>query len=147
MEKKIGRRALLLWRIRLCLCALPCPFLIALFFPGAEIWSAVLTVLWVSVFLGMFLLYYPIKYQRLRYTLGGHSLQVHCGVFYNRLKAIDLNNIQHVSSVAGPLQRLLSLASVYVAGAGGVIALPCLEAANARALCERLLEGERGERR
>lgn len=147
MEKKIGRRALLLWRLRLCLCTAVCPFLIALFFPGAQVWSAVLTVCWVSVFLGFFLLYYPIKYQRLSYGIHGSSLVVHCGVFYNRLKAIDLGNIQHVSSVAGPLQRLFGLASVYVAGAGGVIAVPCLEEADARVLCERLLDGERGERR
>lgn len=141
-------RVLLLWRGRLVLAAIPCPLLIALFFPGSPVWSSVLTGLWVTVFLLMFLVYYPLKYHRLRYELVNDSLRVTCGVFYKNVKGITLTNIQHISITATPLQRILRLSSLYVAGAGGTISLYGLPAADAERLCAKLLsrakEGDAG---
>lgn len=145
--QRVGRRALLLWRIRLSLLTLICPFTVALFFSAAPVWSAVLTLLWILLYLFLFLFYYPVKDAKLRYTVTGTTLVIYCGVFYNRMKAMELKNIQHVSVGATPLARLLGLCSVQVWGAGGMVYLPGLQRQVGMALCERLTRPEkRGKR-
>lgn len=136
--KKVDRRALLLWRVRLSACILLCPFLIALFFPSFPVWTAVLTILWIAFYLFMFLIYYPVKYYKLCYAITGTSLVIKCGVFYNRVKAIELQNIQHVTTGATPLSRLFGLCSLQVWGAGGIVYIPGLRAEVGAGLCERL---------
>ena len=143
--KKVSRRALLLWRIRLSAGVFLCPFLIALFFPDAPVWTAVLTILWIAFYLFMFLLYYPIKYYKLSYTLTAASLVIRCGVFYNRMKAMELRNIQHVTTGATPLARALGLCSLQVWGAGGIVYIPGLPKEEALRLCGRLAHITKGE--
>ena len=145
--QRTDRRALLLWRMRLSLGVLICPFIIALFFPAAPIWEAVLTILWIVFYLFMFLIYYPVKYAKLRYTVTDANLVIHCGVFYNRVKAMQLQNIQHVSTGATPLARALGLCSVQVWGAGGVLYLPGLKRQVGAALCGRLTRPAKGEKK
>lgn len=144
--KKADSRALLLWRVRLSAGILLCPFFIALFFPSAPVWTAVLTVLWMVFYLFMFLIYYPVKYYKLSYTVTETSFILRCGVFYNRMKAMELRNIQNITTSATPLARLLGLCSVQVWGAGSVLYLSGLRAGEGAALCGRLsqLGRERG---
>ncbi|MCI8442075.1 MAG: PH domain-containing protein [Provencibacterium sp.] len=142
--KKVSRRALLLWRIRLSLLVLVCPFLIALFFPAAPVWTAVLTILWIVFYLLMFLLYYPVKYWKLCYAITETSLIIKCGVFYNRMKAMQLQNIQHVTTGASPLARALGLCSLQVWGAGGIVYIPGLSKEAGARLCGQLAHAEKG---
>lgn len=143
--KRVHRRALLLWRIRLSVGVLICPFLIALFFPAAPVWTAALTILWIAFYLFMFLLYYPIKYWKLSYRVTDTSLIIKCGVFYNRIKAMELQNIQHITTGATPLSRAFSLCSLQVWGAGGIVYIPGLQKEVALRLCERLSRTAKGE--
>lgn len=143
--KKPPRRALTLWRVRLIIAALPAPLLVSLFFSASPVWYSCLTALWVAAFLVFFLIYYPIKYHRLSYEIRNGKLVVVCGVLYSNIKAIEIKNIQHVSQSATPLQRIMSLCSVVVAGAGGNILISGVLPNEAAALCDLLIDtGKKG---
>lgn len=139
--KRIEKKALSLWRVRLCLVTFFCPLVVALFFFGFPVWRTGLTILWAALFIGMYAGYYPLKYHRLSYKLTSKSLVIHCGVFYDRVKAMELANVQQVTTGATPLQRLMGLCSVYVHGAGGTVYIPCLRPEEAERLCGKLSGG------
>lgn len=136
--KKADPKALLLWRLRLFLGALPFFILTSLFCElRSPLWLA-LTGVWVLLFLGFYLAYYPIKYHRLSYRLTGERLLVTSGVVYWRTTAIELANIQFVSLVRTPLATALGLASVTVHAAGGRAHLSGLRYKEAARLTEVL---------
>ena len=142
--KKPESRALLLWHIRLSLGCLCFPLLIRLFFTESPVWTAILTFLWIAFYLFMFLFYYPVKYHRLSYSFNTHALIIRCGVFYNRIKAIEFENVQHVTIGATPLQQVMHLCSIYIVGAGGMVYIPCLSLSAAHRVAARLAHLEEG---
>lgn len=131
---RLPRRALLLWRVRVTLCALPAPVLVALFFADSSVWRRVLSGVWIAAYLIFFLFFYPVMYRKLSFASNGHSFVVHCGVFYNRIKAMEIRNIQHVTCTASPLEKAMGLCTLFVWGAGGLIRVPSMDAGDARAL-------------
>lgn len=139
LVQKISDHALLLWRIRLTAITAICPFLITLFLRDESPFKKNLTVLWILLFLFFFLFYYPIKFRRLSYRLEKQCIVIHCGVFYRRLKMMEFHNIQHLTVSATPLQHLMGLRTLYIAGAGGRIYLPCLDKESVNHLCMELL--------
>lgn len=147
--KKLPRRALTLWRVRLTAAALPFPVLIALFFSYARspVWNRTLSALWIAGYLFMFLFYYPVKHHKLSFCVGSQGYLVRCGVFYSRVKSIPLQNIQSVSTGASPLERVMKLCSLTVWGAGSLIHVVSMEERDARELCEKIARFEKGGRR
>ena len=139
MYKKPDPKALVLWRLRLCLIALVPSFFSALFFaPGSVVWL-VLTMLWVIVFLAFFVWYYPLKYRKLSYTVAGEVLVINCGVIYTRRKSMLLKNIQYVTLITLPLGRLFGLCTVFFEAAGGRLHLPCVKLEDGRSLQNLLI--------
>ncbi len=126
-EKKVSRKALAVWRIRIGLLAF-FPAFITFFFwaPWSVVWQ-VFTALWVLGVAVMFWIYYPIKYNKLAYLLTGQAFVLHCGVIYTRVKAIYRENIQFATIASGPVQRLLGVCTLYLVSAGGGIHVSCLE--------------------
>ncbi len=138
--RHVHPRAIVVWRMRLTLAALVPSFCSALFFPVRNwIWTA-FTALWAGVYLFLFVVYYPIKYKKLTFALDDRYLVIRCGVFYNRVKAIPLGNLQYMTLLAGPLQRLFRVCSVQFICAGGRVLLPCVGQADAHTLAQ-LVEG------
>lgn len=124
MYQKLSRKALTLWRTRLCLVAVLPAFLSALFFrPGSLVWL-ILTGCWVLAFLTMYVWYYPLKYHKLSYTVAGEVLVINCGVVYTRRKAMLTANVQYVTVLILPLSRLFGLCTVFFEAAGGRLHLP-----------------------
>lgn len=136
---RIDAHILTYWRIRLTALCLLCPVFIALFFSAAPVWRTCLTVGWMLSYVFFYVFYYPVKYRKLSYMVNRQCLVIHCGVFYNRVKGIELRNIQHVSTSASPLLRVMGLCTVYISCAGGMLYIPGLKKESARALCARLL--------
>lgn len=142
--KHISPRALLLWRVRLCVAALVLSFLISLIM---EIFSTVwfvFTGLLAVAFLFFYVFYYPVKYKKLTYAVGKGVLVLHGGVFYRRRRSIFLKNIQYIALFETPFSRILGLKDLIVHAAGGTLYLPGLEEQTC-ALLEKLLMPEDGE--
>lgn len=138
---RIDPRALLVWRIRLCVCALLPSFLSALFFaPGTLVWC-ILTGLWVAAFLALFLWYYPLKYKKLSYAASDDLLVIRCGVIYTRRKSILIKNIQYITIVTLPLPKLFGLCAIFFQAAGGWMYLPCVRRQDAQMMQELFTTG------
>lgn len=136
-----GQKMILtVWRLRMCLVALPIPFLIALFFSLAPFWKLVLHGVWITAFLAMFLVYYPLKFYRMRYQLSAHCLTLRSGVFYDNLFSIEFKNIQSVAICATPFMRLFSLSTLVVSGAGSALRVQGLSLSDAESLSQALVE-------
>jgi len=131
---RLPPRTLLLWRIRLTVCAVPAPVIVALFFAGSPVWRRALSAVWIAVYLFFFLFFYPVMHRKLSFGSNGHSVVVHCGVFYNRIKAMEIRNIQQVRCTSSPLERAMGLCTLFIFGAGGLIRVPSMDIKDARAL-------------
>lgn len=143
---KIDRKALLIWRIRLCVCALLPSFFSALFFSLNSLVWLILTGCWVVAFLTLFVWYYPLKYRKLSYAAVGDVLVINCGVIYTRRKSVLIKNIQYISLVSLPLHKLFGLCAVFFHAAGGYVYLPCVRQEDAALLQNLLVEhGSRGD--
>lgn len=136
--KTIDPKALLLWRLRLFLYALPFYILTSLFCDLRSVVWMMLTGLWTLLFLTFYLLYYPIKFRRLSYRVTSERIVVTSGVIYWRSTSIELTNIQYVAVQRTPLALALGLASVTVHAAGGSAHLPGLRYKDAIRLAEVL---------
>ena len=100
-----------------------------------------MTGVWVAAFLGMYFVYYPIKYRRLQFRVENGGVQLDSGVIYKYNKYMKIENIQYVNFVCTPLQRILKLKSAVIMAAGGYLYLPCLSAEQAQTLMRALHEG------
>ena len=109
------RRILTIWRMVAAAFALAAAFAVALLFGQHPLLFRLTTGLWVVVFLGFFVIYCPIKYNRLKYSVGNGQVLLRGGVLYRRVKAIPLSNIQFTAAFASPLHRLFGLCTVAVA--------------------------------
>lgn len=142
--RKIDRRALLVWWIRLCVGALVFCFFSALFFSPHSIWWLCATGVWVMVFFVMFVWYYPFKYHKLSYAASEELLVINCGVIYTRRKSMLVQNIQYISVVTLPLLKLFGLCAVFFHAAGGFVYLPCVKLEEALYLQELLTPHKEG---
>lgn len=130
------RRILTIWRMVAAGLALVAAFVTALFLGQNRFLFRLLTGLWVVVFLGYFVIYCPVKYNQLKYSVGNGQVLQRGGVLYRRVKAIPLANIQFTVAFATPLHRLFGLCTVALAAAGGTLFLTGLTRADAQRLRE-----------
>ncbi|GEM_PF-1275801 len=143
--RKIDRYALLVWRMRLCVAALIPSFFTALFFSPTRVLWLLITALWITAFLVMFLWYYPLKYRKLSYAANSEVLVINCGVIYTRRKSVYVKNIQYISLVTLPLDNLFGLCMVFFHVAGGNVYLPGVRISDALLLREMLTPTIMGE--
>lgn len=137
----VSPKSLVCWRVRLYLIAAVVAVAVSLFFtPFTVLWYW-MTGVWVAAFLGMYFVYYPIKYRRLQFRVENGGVQLDSGVIYKYNKYMKIENIQYVNFVCTPLQRILKLKSAVIMAAGGYLYLPCLSAEQAQTLTRVLHEG------
>lgn len=137
----VSPKSLVCWRVRLYLIAAVAAVAVSLFFtPFTVLWYW-MTGVWVAAFLGMYFVYYPIKYRRLQFRVENGGVQLDSGVIYKYNKYMKIENIQYVNFVCTPLQRILKLKSAVIMAAGGYLYLPCLSAEQAQTLTRALHEG------
>ncbi len=132
------RRILTIWRVAAVAFALAAAFAVSLLFGQNPLLFRLLTGLWMVVFFGIFVIYYPIKYNQLKYSVGNGQVLLRGGVMWRHVKAVPLNNIQLTAVYSPPLHRLFGLRTVRLAAAGGSLFLTGLTQDDATRL-ERML--------
>ena len=123
--KRTDRKGLLLWEIRLTLIAFLVSVLTAMIFSG--ILFKIISAVWMIGYIVTGAWYYPLKYRKLSYNFDDKIIVVNCGVIYRRRKSIFLKNVQYISTMRTPLQRIMGLKTVVVHAAGGFIVIPNLK--------------------
>ncbi len=129
--KRTDKKGLLLWEIRLTLIAFSVSVLTAMILGG--ILFKIISAVWMIGYIVAGAWYYPLKYRKLSYNFDDKLLVVNCGVIYRRRKSIFLKNVQYISTMATPLQRLMGLKTIVVHAAGGLIFIPNLNKSEANA--------------
>jgi membrane protein YdbS with pleckstrin-like domain len=144
---QVDRRVVALWRlqrlVRLCLFVTPAG-MVGGFFVGQNT-SATMGLIFAAAFIGfhalMVLIWPPLEYQNLRYTVREEDLMVESGVLFHSWSAIPYTRIQHVDTRQGPMERLFGLQRLAVYTAAGMHAdgsIPGLHADVAIALRDDL---------
>jgi membrane protein YdbS with pleckstrin-like domain len=124
--QQVDRRVVALWRlqrtVRLCLFVTPLG-LIGGFLVGQNT-SATLGMLFGVAFISfhalMVLVWPPLEYRNLRYTVREEDLMVESGVLFHRWSCIPFTRIQHVDTRQGPMERLFGLQRLAVYTAAGM---------------------------
>lgn len=131
-------KILTIWRIVLTLCAVVPAFLNAILFPvPGRLWLWV-SVVWIALYLAMYLVYLPLKYQKLTFSVSEERILLYSGVLYTYVRSIPLRNIQFTAITKTPFDHLFGLCSLVVTAAGGRIVLPGLREKDAEALSRAL---------
>lgn len=122
--KKISKKSLLLWRIRLS--AITLVFAVSAFLLPTLLRS-VAFVLLTAVFFALFFIYYPIKYKSFFYKIEENALIIKSGVFYKSEKSIPLDSIQYISFVATPIEQLIGVKTAVIFTAGAMTLISAID--------------------
>lgn len=132
--KKPDPRVLTVWRLRLIPAAALLLYLsIRLLALPYLVWW-VFTGLWLSAVLLLALVYFPLKYRRLSYTVNSRTLIVHTGGVSSRIKAVPFHAVQYASILTTPLMRQFGICSLVFYMAGSHITIPGLTMKDAEVL-------------
>lgn len=137
---KLPSKALLLWRLRL-VAAIVAPAVLGGFFyytiPNV---FTIFTFVWFSLFLILCFLYFPFYYKGLSYAITESMVKVNRGVFYFRMDAVYIKNIQYTAITQTILQKVLGLATLRIYAAGGKVFIPSMDYSQARQLRIQLIK-------
>lgn len=129
------------WRIVLVLASLPPALLLHLFFTPFTLWWYVGGAVWLLSFLFFYLVYIPVRYRNLSFSLSEEFLTVHSGVFSRRVRIMPIASIQFTVVWDSPLHRAFRLCALIVSAAGAHITLPGLTREDAKTLAQLLPYG------
>ena len=105
--------------------------------------SIIFTCLWAAAIIFAALIYVPVYYKRLSYTLDEKYLTVNSGVIYFCSKTMPVKSIKYVTVIRGPLGQLFNMSSLIVFAAGSFLILPGLNYKKSKELQELLLKNYR----
>lgn len=108
-----------------------------LYYTSAKLFTIV-TFIWMSLFILLCMIYYPMYYNSYKYSVNGMLIRVRRGVIYERTDAVYIRNLQYTTLSQTPLQKLMDLATLRLYAAGGVVYMPCLNYEEAKLLRIRL---------
>lgn len=137
---RLPPNALILWRLRLILSSL-IPSLLGgfLYYTVPKVFT-IFTFTWFSLFILLCFLYYPFYYRGFSYSISESMIKINRGVFYFRMDAIYIKNIQYTSISQTLLQKILGLATLWIYAAGGKAHIPSIDHAIARQMRIQLLK-------
>jgi membrane protein YdbS with pleckstrin-like domain len=135
---KPSPKTLTVWRARLTLLAFVPVFALSLRYDAGSFAWRVFAGVFVFAFAGAYLFYLPALLQSFSYGRKNGMLVVKRGVFFERAIALPQDAVQTVSISAGPLGRVLGLASITVSAAGFRVRIPGLPPEQAKNLAEEL---------
>ncbi|MEX2550553.1 MAG: PH domain-containing protein [Nitriliruptoraceae bacterium] len=141
-ERELAPAVVISWRITAALSSLlPAVVTSVLGFVFAGRWGWLVLALVVGAFLFAVVLYPPMRFRRWRWQLSGLAVDMRSGVLVRRQETVPYFRIQQIDIVAGPVDRLLGLASLQVttASASGSATLPGIEAESAPVVRVELL--------
>lgn len=121
LELKPSIHTLYVWWIRITIIFGCIGILSSLFLQiKSNLWYLT-SAIWIICFLVLFVIYYPIKYKKLKLVINDSNIAICCGVIYTRVKIIPINNIQYINVVSCPLQSFFRISSVFILNAGPMI--------------------------
>lgn len=127
-------KVLTIWRIMLAIGICVPAFLNSVFFRiTSPIWTWG-TVIWMTAFLLLYLIYLPLRYRRLSFSVTSDRILLYGGVLYRSARMVPIARIQYTSLSANPFERIFGLCSLVVVMAGGRAVLPGLRRQDAEAL-------------
>lgn len=125
-----------IWRILLTLAAMIPAFLVSLLFKsGSTVWIISIGTL-ALVYLLIFLVYFPLLYKKMSYSVSGERIIYKTGVLLNRIISVPVSAVQFVSVSQSALEKPFGLAAVSVTMAGGRIILSGLTLEDAQVLAK-----------
>ncbi|WP_059171514.1 PH domain-containing protein [Bacillus sp. FJAT-27445] len=139
-EKRISRKALLVWRISGVLASLYVwiPSILAVVLSTVFEWK-----LWIPVVLCLIsfvvtvftvFLFPELRWKRWRYEVREHEIELQNGIFVIRRSLIPMARVQHVDTFQGPILRRFGLRAIMVSTAATIHEIPALEEEEAEAL-------------
>lgn len=129
---------LTIWRLTLAAAMCVPAFLNSLFLRVTNpvwLWT---TLGWLAVFLILYLVYLPLCYRAVSFSVTADHVLLYKGVLYTRSLTVPLAGIQFVSLSSSPLEKLFGLRSVVVVVPGGRLVLPGLRTQDAERLSAAL---------
>lgn len=97
--------------------------------PEVMVWF--LFFLALTLYLGFTLIVPNVRWQRWRYDISEHEIDLLRGFFILNRTVIPINRIQHVDTSQGPIYRRLGLSSVKISTAATTHEIPALDDATA----------------
>ena len=146
--QRLPTRTLTYWRIRLLLFCIAPAVLGGFFYYTAARLFTIWTFVWMSLFLLLCFVYYPMYYHFYRYSVSGMLVRVSRGVIYNQMDAVFVRNLQYTKLSQTPLQKIMHLATLRLYAAGVVVRISGINYEEARLLRVQLgkkMEVEHGE--
>lgn len=123
-----------IWRILLAMCVFPVAFLSSLLLEiGGTPWTFI-TLGWIVVFVYFYLIYFPLRFRSLFYTVLDDRFLIQCGVFYKQVFAVPFTNIQFSHLRFSPLHSLWNLTTLTLISPGGRARLTGLRTDDAKRL-------------
>lgn len=129
---------LAIWRITLTLVTIIPAFLVSLFLRnGSGAWAVSIGVLTLAYLL-TFLVYLPLLYKKMSYSVSGERIIYITGVFYTRIVSAPVSGVQYISVLQSVFEKMFGLASVIATLAGGRIVISGLKLADAESIAKLL---------
>lgn len=129
---------LAIWRIILTLVTVIPAFLVSLFLrSGSTAWAVSISVL-ALMYLVVFLVYLPLLYKKMSYSVSEERILYITGVFYTRVMSAPVSGVQYVSVFQSVFGKIFGLASVVATLAGGRIVISGLKLADAESIAKLL---------
>ncbi|MEG2038844.1 MAG: PH domain-containing protein [Oscillospiraceae bacterium] len=130
MQYKASKNATTLWKIRLLMLGIIPAFFAALLFNFGSRLFCFATLIWITIFLILAFIYYPLWYKQFSCSITNENAVVNSGLFFRTCRSIGIDKVQYAVLMQTPLQRLLNLVTVVIFAAGGAIMLPNLDKAD-----------------
>lgn len=136
---KPNSRLLTIWRIQLSIAICIPAFLNSVLFKiQSPIWLWG-TALWIIAFVVVYLVYLPMKFKSISYSVKEDRILLYTGVIYPRIRIAPKDRIQFSVVLTSPFERIFGLASLQVVLAGGRVVLPGLRHSDADILSQSIL--------
>lgn len=134
---------LTIWRISLTLAAIVPAFLISLLLKrDSAAWMISVGFL-ALLYLAAFVVYLPLLFRKISYSVSGERIVYKTGVFYHRVITAPVAAVQYVSVSQSVIERMFGVASVVATFAGGRVMLGGLKTADAEQIAQ-LLQSRKG---
>lgn len=137
---KPRRELLLIWRLYLILCALIPAFLLSLFCAMFGTLWLILTAAWLVIFLTLFSFYFPLAFRNRAFSVGKDHITAYGGVVYRYSHSLPIANLQYLTLMSSPLERLFHICSLVVVAPGGRMVISGLRRVDGKNLVAILTE-------
>lgn len=135
------KELLAIWRAYLTSCALITAFIFSVVFRVMSVAWLIAAAAWFCCFVFFYAAYLPLLLKRKRYRVERERITAFGGYAYRYSNTIPVRNIQYVSLVAGPFERMLGICSVVIVAAGGRMVIQGLSKADGENLMFVISDG------